>query len=80
MPTFLLHHVHEPGECGAVFASFTGHESPLRHRTTMSSCRYGGHAIWWAVTAGSPEAALALLPAYVARRTTASAVARVEIP
>jgi hypothetical protein len=31
MPGYLLHHRHLPRECGAVFASFTGHESPLRH-------------------------------------------------
>ncbi len=38
-------------ECGVVFASFKGHESPLRHRATLASCRSGGHAIWWTVEA-----------------------------
>ncbi len=29
MPRYLLHHRHEPHECGLVFASFKGHRSPL---------------------------------------------------
>jgi hypothetical protein len=80
MPCYVLHHQHLPRECGAVFASFTGHESPLRHTRTMASCLFGGHEIWWTVTADSQRAALALLPLYVASRTTAIAVAEVEIP
>src|SRR5262249_52826840 len=58
MARYLLHHRHEPGECGVVFASFKGHESPLRHRPTLASCRTGGHAIWWTVDADSEEHAL----------------------
>ena len=80
MPRYLLHHRHLPHECGTVFASFTGHESPLRHTPATASCRYGGHEIWWEVTAESQRAALALLPFYVATRTTAVPVAPVEIP
>ena len=80
MPCFLLHHSHEPHDCGVVFASFRGHKSPLRHQPTLASCRSGGHAIWWTVEAVSEADALALLPAYVAKRTTASAVSEVEIP
>ena len=47
-----------PGTCSSTatsrasaepFASFKGHESPLRHRPTL--CRSGGHAIWWTVEA-----------------------------
>jgi hypothetical protein len=45
MPRFLLHHRHDAHECGVVFASFKGHQSPLRHRTTLASCATGGHAI-----------------------------------
>ena len=63
-----------------VFASFKGHVSRLRHRATMASCRSGGHAIWWTVDADSEEDALALLPSYVAERTTATNVSEVEIP
>jgi hypothetical protein len=80
MPRYLLQHSHEPRECGVVFASFKGHASPLRHRATLASCRSGGHAIWWTVDAGSDEEALALLPRYVAERTTVSRVSEVEIP
>lgn len=63
-----------------MFASFKGHESPLRHQATVASCRSGGHAIWWNVEAPSEEDALRLLPAYVAARTTVAPVTEVEIP
>jgi hypothetical protein len=80
MSRYLLHHRHEPHECAVVFASFKGHESPLRRKPTLGSCRSGGHAIWWTVEAASEADALALLPFYVAERTTATAVGEVEIP
>lgn len=63
-----------------MFAAFRGHQSPLRHRATLASCRSGGHAIWWAVQADSENDALALLPFYVAERTTATRVSEVDIP
>ena len=80
MSRYLLQHRHEARECGAVFASFKGYESPLRHEATLASCRSGDHAIWWAVEADTAEDALRLLPAYVAERSTAALVAEVEIP
>jgi hypothetical protein len=80
MHRYLLQHRHEPNECGVVFASFKGHESPLRHRATLASCRSGGHAIWWTVEAASEADALRQLPFYVAERTTATRVQEVEIP
>jgi hypothetical protein len=80
MAHYLLHHHHEPHECGVVFASFRGHESPLRHRPTLASCRSGGHAIWWTVESATEEDALRLLPSYVAERTTATSVSEVDIP
>ena len=80
MAHYLLYHRHEPDECGVVFASFKGHDSSLRHRATLASCRTGGHAIWWTVHADSEEDALALLPYYVAERTTVTAVSEVQIP
>jgi hypothetical protein len=80
MPRFVLHHEHAPRECRAVFAAWQGHESPLRHRVTVASCVFGGHAIWWTVEARSEEEALALLPFYVAERATATPVREVEIP
>ena len=80
MPCFLIHHRHEAPECGAVFAAFKGHESPLRHRAALASCAFGGHAIWWSVEAPNEMAALALLPSFVAARATAVRVGEVEIP
>ena len=80
MPRFLIQHSHEPRECGVVFAAFRGHESPLRHRATLASCAFGGHAIWWCVEAMNESAALTLLPAYVAARATATRVGEVDIP
>jgi hypothetical protein len=80
MPLFLLHHEHNPGECAASFAAWNGFESPLRHHPAPSTCLAGGHAIWWRVQARDMRAALALLPGYVAERTTPIAVRNVEIP
>ena len=72
--------VTRPTSAASVFASFKGHESPLRHRATLASCRSGGHAIWWTVDADSEEDALRLLPFYVAERTTITRVSEVRIP
>jgi hypothetical protein len=80
MSCFLIHHRHEPRECGVVFAAFKGHESPLRHRTTFASCAFGGHAIWWRVQAATEAEALDLLPYYVAQRATVTRVRKVDIP
>lgn len=80
MSRYLLQHRHESEECGVVFASFRGHDSPLRHKYTLASCRSGGHAIWWTVEAESEADALRLLPHYVAARTTVARVSEVEIP
>jgi hypothetical protein len=80
MPRFLIHHQHEPRECGVAFASFKGHESPLRRKATLGSCAFGGHAIWWSVEAGGEAEALGQLPFFVAERATATRVDDVEIP
>jgi uncharacterized protein len=80
MSRYLLQHRHDPQECGAVFASFKGHTSPLRHQATLASCRSGDHAIWWTVDAPTGEDALTQLPAYVAKRTTVTRVSEVDIP
>jgi hypothetical protein len=79
MACCLLHHRHEPGECGVVFASFKGHNSALRHQATLSSCGSCGNAIWWTVEAASENDAPALLPFYVAKRTTITRVSQVQI-
>ena len=80
MPRYLLEHRHQPQECGVVYASFKGQKSPLRRRSTLASCRSGGHAIWWTVEAESEAEAIGLLPYYVAERTIVSRVSEVEIP
>jgi hypothetical protein len=80
MPCFLIQHRHDPEECGAVFASFKGHESPLRRHATVASCAFGGHAIWWRVEAATATEALELLPSYVAARAIATRVGAVDIP
>ena len=80
MPSYLLEHRHKARECGVVFSAFKGDESPLRHPPTLASCRSGRHAISWTVDARSEAEAVALLPSYVAARTTASRVDEVEIP
>jgi len=63
-----------------VFASFSGHASPLRHQPTIGSCLSGGHAIWWDVNAASEAEALELLPFYIAQRTTVVGITTVKIP
>ena len=80
MPFYLLHHQHDPGECAAAFAAWTGFESPLRHRHAASTCLTGGHSVWWRVQAENAASALALLPRFVARRTVPIEVREVEIP
>jgi hypothetical protein len=77
---FLLHHRHTPQHCGAVFAAFKGHQSPLRRRPAVASCISGGHEIWWTVEARTAGDALRLLPDYVAERTTATRISEVQIP
>jgi hypothetical protein len=77
---FLLNHQHEPHECAAAFAAWQGFDSPLRHGRVPSTCLAGGHGLWWRVEAASRSAALALLPRFVADRTTAVEVRDVDIP
>jgi hypothetical protein len=77
---YVLQNLHAAHECGAVFASFKGHESPLRRQVVFASCRSGGHAIWWTVESTTAEDALRLLPRYVAERATATSVSEVDIP
>ena len=80
MPRYMVHHRHEPRECGIAFAAFKGHGSPLRHRAALASCPTGGHAIWWSVEAASEQDALGQLPYFVARRSTIAQVSEVVIP
>jgi hypothetical protein len=80
MATFLLHHRHTAAECAASFAAWAGFDSPLRHRRAASTCLAGDHSVWWQVNAPDGHTALALLPRFVAERTTIARVREVEIP
>jgi hypothetical protein len=80
MPRFMVHHRHEPHQCGIAFAAFNGHRSSLRQRAALASCLAGGHAIWWTVEAPSEEDALCQLPFFVAQRSTVTRVTEVVIP
>jgi hypothetical protein len=80
MPRFLVHHRHEPHECGVAFASFRGAESALRHRRARASCAFGDHAIWWIVDARDEQDARQHLPFFVAERAAVTPVADVVIP
>jgi len=71
MRTFMLCHRHESRECRVAFAAWRGFASPLRRALAASSCRQGGHEIWWRVQAADVDAAMALLPGFVAERTEA---------
>jgi hypothetical protein len=80
VPMFLITHQHDPSLCRVAFAAWNGFESPLRHHSTLSSCVEGGHSIWWQVEAEDVDAALALVPPWIAERSTASAVRETQIP
>lgn len=78
--TYLLHHRHESEECPAAYAAWKGFDSPLRGQEARSSCRWGGHEIWWDLKATDAGMALAKLPHYVAERSEAVRVGPVVIP
>ncbi|NYE36241.1 hypothetical protein F4692_001345 [Nocardioides cavernae] len=80
MPEFRLCHHHTPDECGAAVASWRGSTSPLRGRPATASCAFGGHHVWWDVEADDREAALSLLPGFVAHRTEVVRVTALDIP
>ena len=80
MSDFLLQHHHDPSECESAFAAWRSFDSPLRGSSVPSTCLAGGHRIWWQVEAPDADAALALLPDFVASRTEVTAVRYVEMP
>jgi hypothetical protein len=80
MPEYILHHQHEPHECAAASAAWTGFDSPLRGRGAASTCLTGGHALWLRVQARDLGCALAQLPRYLAERTTPIEIREIEIP
>jgi hypothetical protein len=75
-----LHHRHQPSECGIVFASFKGNQSPLCHTATLAPCPSGGYEIRWTVQAEAAADSVRLLPFYIAQRTTITRVSDIEIP
>jgi hypothetical protein len=80
MARYLLLHRHRPERCTTAWAAWNGHSSPLRGAPASCTCLHGGHTVFWEVEAADAEAALALLPPYVAERTEAMAVRRVRTP
>jgi hypothetical protein len=80
MTRYMLSHRHLPEECRTAFAAWHGFDSPLRHQPALASCEQGGHELWWTVESAGAEAALALLPAFVADRTEVNEVREVPIP
>lgn len=79
MPTYQLIHRHQPDECRFAYAAWNGFASPLRHHPVLSSCVRGGHRISWTVNADNPDAALALLPPFLAARCEVDPVSEVPI-
>jgi hypothetical protein len=80
MPSYLLCHRHAPDECGAAVAAWRGFTSPLRGRSTISSCQFGRHRVWWRVEAATANDALAQLPPYVAQRSDVIRIAELQLP
>ena len=80
MSIFILSHRHSETECAAAFAAWAGTDSPLRGDRALAGCELGDHQVFWRVEAASVDDALALLPDYVAARTTVTAVRNVVIP
>lgn len=80
MSSFMLHHRHQPEECPSAYAAWKGFESPLRGQQAPSSCRLGGHEIWWEVEAADETDALGHVPGFIADRTVVTRVNRIDIP
>ncbi len=80
MATFVLCHRHTPRECRVAFAAWRGFPSPLRKEPVLASCAAGDHQLWWVVDALDAARAMAMLPPYVAARTTAAEVVAEELP
>lgn len=61
-------------------ASWRVFASPLRGQSATASCAHGGHHVWFDVEAPDREAALSLLPGFVAHRTEVVRVAELDLP
>ena len=77
---FVLIHSHAESECATAFAAWGGITSPLRGDVALAGCAHGDHRVFWIVSAGDRDAALAMLPDYVAERTAVARVRDVFIP
>lgn len=82
---FVLTHRHAPSQCGTAFAAWKGFDSPLRRHSALASCASppeddGEHLLIWTVEASGPDEALALLPAWLAKRADVRRVDEVAIP
>lgn len=80
VPTYLVRHHHAPDECRFASAAWEGSQSPLRHRSAISSCIAGDHSLWLTVEADDESAALEQLPPYIAERSSVVLVREVAIP
>ena len=80
MPSYLLHHRHDPDECDAAFAAWQGFMSELRGSSPLSTCLEGGHELWWVIVAPDSAAAIGRLPRFVAERSSVIRVRAVSIP
>lgn len=69
MGLYLLDHSHEAAHCEAAFAAFAGVRSSLRGSSALAGCAHGRHRVIWRVEAADEDAALALLPEFIASRT-----------
>ena len=71
MAYYVLHHVHQPGQCEEMSAAWQAPDAPsaLNDHEFFRYCQSGDHGGFIGVDAESPEAALALLPALL-RPTT----------
>ena len=81
MPHFLLHHQHDPAECAAAFAAWTGFDEPAAPRARRldlpqpAAIRSGG-----ACRPTTPPPRSRCCRAIVARRTVPIEVRDIEIP
>ena len=80
MPRFVLLHQHTPERCATAWAAWAGYHSELRGTEAGCTCLHGGHLAWWEVDAPDAEAALRMLPPYVAERAQALSMRRVLTP
>jgi len=80
MRIYLLDHSHEESQCDAAFAAWAGVRSELRGSTALAGCAQGEHRVIWRVEADDAQAALALLPGFIAAQTVVVPVREVVIP